>query len=182
MVDWLLTDAPSIPLAAVGLIAAFFASASGLVSRTRAKRSRNGVVRVFWNDVSTAAFAWSSAAAITSGGAASGVDGLRMPVLPILELLIGIAAFILVVGRWRGEALAALEARSRGEDGVRRVSGTTWEIGLLVGAGLGLAFYGVAVSHQYGHPIHWLVAGIGVAMGLALGMALATPRYSVRAR
>jgi hypothetical protein len=57
---------------------------------------------------------------------------------------------------------------------------TSWEMALLGGGAGGLLLYGVTVSHSWGHPIHWLVAGVGVAVGYAVGLVLATPRFTLR--
>jgi hypothetical protein len=61
-----------------------------------------------------------------------------------------------------------------------RLVSTTWEVAI-VGAGAGgLLVYMAGMSHGWGHPVHWLGAGLGVLIGYAVGLIVATPRYTLK--
>ncbi len=182
--DWLLTDSPSVILEGAVLVVVLMSVTLGSIARTRAASATNRVAKVYWADLGTIAWVWSGAAGITLAGSLADVEGLRMPIWLGLDLVVAVILAVVVQRRWRALSLLRGVADKLAPVGTpqRRITSTSWEIGLL-GAGAGsLLLYMGAVSHGFGHPIHWLIAALGVALGYVVGLAVATPRYSVSGR
>lgn len=164
----------SLVAVSIGLILASF-------TRIQARRSGSRVAQLFWRDLSQAGYVWAGAMIVVLVGALGQVEGLRVPIWLLLTILAGLVCLPIARLRWARHAAAA---RSSVDDSSRperpRLVSTSWEIALLGGGVGGLVVYGAAVSHAWGHPIHWVIAGVGVAVGYAIGLIVATPRYTVR--
>lgn len=163
-----------------GLIAVGLGFLLASFARVRSQRPGRQVERIYWQDASQAGFAWAAATLLVLLGALGGIDGLLTPIWLVATIVVG--ALLIGVARLRWSALVAGTpgVDDAGRPGGTRLVSTTWEIGLL-GAGVGgLLVYGVTLAHDWGHPVHWLVAGIGVLTGYAIGLLAATPRYAVR--
>lgn len=188
-VDWLLGGKPFAPLAGATLVGLAFALVAGLFARARSARRVDSVGRIVLADSGTAALAWAAAAAIVLGGSIANVDGLRMPFLSIIVLGSGGNLAFILARRWRHltptrSSAAAADASSSSRP---RLIATTWEVGLAGAAAGAFALYALTIGHAtlaqpWGHPIHWIVALVGGAVGYAAGLGLATPRYTVRSR
>lgn len=180
--EWLLADRPSTLFEGVALFGTALALALGSIARTRALTAANSVVAVFWTDASRTAWTWAAATGTTLAGALLEIEGLAMPIWLLVETVTGVALPVLLRHRWRstGMEIAARVPAAPVGTRPRRVVGTTWEAGLLGAAVAGMGAYLITMAHVWGHPIHWIVAGIGAALGFAVGIAAATPRYSVR--
>ncbi len=177
----LLADEPLPVLEGVGLAAVSLALLLASVARGRSRQSVNRVARVYWGDVSRAGYIWAAATVVVLVGGLLEIEGLRIPIWLFLAVVLGLAGLAIVRLRWTREAIASrrLPVDDPSRPGRARLVSTAWEVGTL-GAGLGgLLVYAVSVSHDWGHPVHWLVAGVGVAVGYALGLIVATPRYTV---
>ena len=177
-----LADEPLPMLEAVGLVAANVGIILASFTRIRARRSMSRVAQLFWNDLSQAGYVWAGAMIALLVGGLGEVKGLRTPIWLLLAILAGLTCLPIARLRWARHAAAA--ARRPVDDSSRperpRLISTSWEVALLGGGVGGLLAYGAAVSHAWGHPIPWLIAGVGVAVGYAIGLIVATPRYSVR--
>ncbi|MBA2631965.1 MAG: hypothetical protein H0U86_03005 [Chloroflexi bacterium] len=180
--SWLLGDERSVILEGMALLAAAFAVSAASVARNRVRSTHHSVLSVFWKDVSTLSWAWAGATVATLAGSLLGAEGLAMPIWLLVDLVIGAVVAGLIVYHWRRDGLAILATSTRSPTvPERRITGTTWEFGLLGGAAGGFLAYAVTLGHGWGHPIHWIIAVTGLALGYAVGLALATPRYSVGA-
>lgn len=106
------------------------------------------------------------------------IDGFQVPIWLFAAIVVGGVCLAIVRLRW--ERLGLASGPTPADDPIRsdrpRLVSTTWEMALL-GAGVGgLLIYMATVSHSWGHPIHWLVAGLGALIGYAVGLVAATPR------
>lgn len=178
----LLADQPLPIIEGIALFAVSAALILASVARTRSRRSGNRVAQVFLRDVGQAGYIWASATATLLVSALLEIEGIRTPIWLVLALVVGLVCLVIVRLRWRRQGLAT--ERTLADDPSRpdrpRLVSTTWEVAI-VGAGTGgLLVYMVSVSHSWGHPIHWLVAGLGVVIGYALGLIIATPRYTLK--
>ena len=180
-VGLLLADEPLPILEGIALIGLSFGLILASVARIRSQRPGSRVAQVFWRDVSQAGYIWAAAAIVVLVGALAEIEGLRTPIWLLLAVLVGLACLLLARFRWL--RYAAGTGRLPQDDPSRserpRLVSTSWEVAFLGGGVGGLLVYGATVSHAWGHPIHWLVAGIGVAIGYAVGLVVSTPRYSV---
>jgi hypothetical protein len=179
-VGTILADEPLPILEGIGLVAVSVGLILSSVARGRAQRPASRIAAVFWRDVSQAGFIWAGASIVVLIGAVAEIEGLRVPVWILVSTLVGLGCLAVARLRWMQHAGSErlLEDRSRPES-VRLVS-TSWEVALIAAAGGGLLVYGATLSHSWGHPIHWLIAGIAAAVGYAVGLVVATPRYTVR--
>lgn len=178
----LLADEPLPILEGIGLVAASVGLILASFTRIQSRRSGSPVAQLFWHDLSQAGYVWAGATIVVLVGGLGEVEGLRVPIWLLLALLAGLAC--LPIARLRWARHAAVAARRPVDDPSRpdrpRLVSTSWEVAIL-GSGVGgLLAYGAALSHAWGHPIHWLIAAVGVAVGYAIGLIVATPRYSVR--
>lgn len=178
----LLADEPLPILEGVGLVAASVGLILASATRMWSRRPDNLVAHLFWRDMSQAGYVWAGATIVLLVGGLGNVEGLRVPIWLLLSVIAGLAG--LVVARLRWVRYASIPARTAPDDSSRperrRLVSTSWEVGVLGGGVGGLLAYGVSLSHAWDHPIHWLVAGVGVAIGYAVGLVVATPRYVVR--
>ncbi len=178
----LLSDEPLPILEGIALIGVSFGLIMASVARMRSQRPGSRVAQVFWRDVSQAGYIWAGATMVVLFGALGNVEGLRVPIWLSLAIVVGLACLVIARVRWdrhaAGSGSLSLDDQSR-PDRPRLVS-TSWEVAVLGAGAGGLLAYGASVSHAWGHPIHWLVAAIGLAIGYAVGLTLATPRYTVK--
>jgi lipid-A-disaccharide synthase-like uncharacterized protein len=178
----LLSDQPLLILEGIALAAAGIGLLLASVARDRSRQPGSRVAHIFWRDVSQAGFIWSGATIVILAGALLQVEGLRMPIWIFLAIVVGVVCLAVARIRWVRQGMASEHKRM--DDPSRpdrpRLVATTWEFGIL-GAGVGgLLVYAVSASHVWGHPIHWLVAGVGVGIGYAVGLIVATPRYTLK--
>lgn len=150
-------------------------------ARSGSQRPRSRMAQVFWRDVSQAGFIWATGTLALLVGSIVGIDGMRAPIWLLLAIIVGTVSLALVLLRWRRLRPAQ---RSPADDpsppDQSRVVSTTWEVGVL-GSGAGaLLVYMASLSHSWGHPIHWLVAGLGALFGYAVGLIAGTPRYTLK--
>ena len=178
----LLADEPLPLLEGIGLVAVSVGLILASFTRIQARRPGSRVAQLFWRDLSQAGYVWAGATIVVLAGGLAEVEGLRVPIWLLLTILAGLACLAIARMRWARHAAAA--ARRPVDDSNRperpRLVSTSWEVALLGGGIGGLLVYGAAVSHAWGHPIHWVIAGVGVAVGYAIGLIVATPRYTVR--
>ena len=178
----LLADESLPILEVVGLVAVSVGLILASFTRIQARRPGSRVAQLFWHDLSQAGYVWAGATIVVLAGGIAEVEGLRVPIWLLLAILAGLAC--LVIARLRWARTAATAARRSMDDSSRperpRLVSTSWEVALLGGGVGGLLVYGAAVSHAWGHPVHWLIAAVGVAVGYAIGLVVATPRYTVR--
>lgn len=177
----LIADRPLPIIEGVALLAICAALILASVARTRSRRSGNRVAQVFWRDVGQAGYIWAGATTTLLVSALLEVEGIRTPIWLVLALVVGLACLVIVRLRWRRQGLVS--ERTQADDTSRpdrpRLVSTTWEVAILGAGAGGLLVYMVTVSHSWGHPIHWLVAGLGVVIGYAVGLIVATPRYTL---
>lgn len=156
----------------------------GAWSRAALRRSprRGPAFDVFRRDIAGALIAWSAAQLVIVAGWIVRVEGLRMPIWSYAGVVMGIA--ILAIA-WRRERQQwPTHAKAEGDDPladgrVQRGRSQTWEVAAPVAGGMGLLSYLVTADHAYGHPIHWLTAGLAMLGGYALGLAIWTPRFGL---
>lgn len=151
-------------------------------ARSSSRRPGNRMAQVFWRDVSQAGFTWAIGTFALLVGSLVGFDGLGAPIWLVLAIIVGTVSLALVLLRWR--RLRPAPEQSPADDPGRpdrpRLVSTTWEIGILGAGAGGLLVYIASLSHSWGHPIHWLVAGLGALFGYAVGLIAGTPRYTLK--
>lgn len=178
----LLADQPQPILEGIALLAVCAALILASVARTRSLRSADRVAQVFWRDVSQAGYIWAGAATTLLVSALLEIEGVRTPIWLVAALIVGMVCIVIVRLRWRRQGLVS--ERRQADDPSRpdrpRLVSTTWEVGILGAGAGGLLVYMVSASHSWGHPVHWLVAGLGVVVGYAVGLIIATPRYTLK--
>lgn len=178
----LLADQPLPIVEGIALLAVSVALILASVARTRSGRTGIRVAQVFWRDVAQAGYIWAGATATLLVSALLEIEGIRTPIWLVLALVVGLACLVIVQLRLRRQGLAP--ERTQADDPSRpdrpRLVSTTWEVAILGAGAGGLLVYIVTVSHSWGHPIHWLVAGLGVVIGYAVGLIISTPRYTLK--
>ena len=178
----LLADQPLPILEGISLFAVCASLILASVARTRSGPSGNRVAQIFWRDVAQAGYLWAGAVAALLVTALLEIEGVRTPIWLVLALIAGVVCIVIVRLRWRRQGLAS--ERTQADDPSRpdrpRLVSTTWEVGILAAGASGLLVYLVTVSHSWGHPVHWLLAGFGAAVGYAIGLVVATPRYTLK--
>lgn len=180
--EWLFADPPPIAWPIGGLAGSGLVLAAGLVARRRAAQSEGTVLEVFWRDVATIGLTLAGVLAVPSLAALVPVEGLGQPVWIIVGAGAAVAAAVLLLVRWRSQELgAAARRRPLTPTGApqRRLISTGWEIGMVVAGVAGLTTYLLSAGHAFGHPIHWLVAGLGLFIGYAFGIGVVTPRFTL---
>ena len=177
-----LADEPLLIMEGMALLGASLGLILAAVARARARRSPDRIARIFWDDVSRAGYIWAVATMLVLVGALGDVEGLRVPVWLLLSIIVGVVC--LVITRLRWALLGRSAERTRVDDPARpegaRLASRSWEVAMLSGGGGALLVYGLSAAGAWGHPIHWLAAGIGAVLGYAVGLILATPRYTVK--
>jgi hypothetical protein len=180
--EWLFADPPPIGWPIGGLAASGLMLAAAWTARRRAVRFAGTVLEVFWRDVATIGLTLAGVLAVPSLAAIVPVEGLGQPfwILVTAGSVAGMVALLLV--RWRSQELGAA-ARRRSVTPTaapqRRLISTGWEIGMVVAGVAGLVSYVLTADHVFGHPIHWLLAGLGLAVGYAFGIGAVTPRFTL---
>lgn len=178
----LLADQPSPILEGIALLGVCVALILASMARSRSRRSGNRVAQLFWRDVAQAGYLWAGATTALLVGALLEIEGIRTPIWLVFALIVGVICIVIVRLRWRRQGLAS--ERTHADDPSRpdrpRLVSTTWEVAILGAGGGGLLVYMVTGSHSWGHPIHWLVAGLGVVVGYAVALVVATPRYTLK--
>lgn len=172
------------PVIVAAGLAALVATAIGLWRRRSVRRrpARGPAYQVFREDVATALLFWGVAELAFTAGWLLRIEGLRMPIWSYLGAGVGVAIGFLV---WRRErrswpALAKTDGVEQLADGsIQRGVSQTWEMGILLAGGAGLGSYLAAAGHGYGHPIHWVITGLMLLGGFALGVTAWTPRFKL---
>lgn len=177
-----LADEPLLVMEGTALLGASLGLILASVARARAQRSTDSIARIFWDDVSRAGYIWAVATMLVLVGALGDVEGLRVPVWLLLSIIVGVVCLVIARRRWA--LLSTWVERTRidepaGPDPVRLAS-TSWAVAVLSGGGGALLVFGLGAVGLWEHPIHWLVAAIGAALGYAVGLILVTPRYTVK--
>lgn len=178
----LLADQPLQILEGISLLAVCATLILASVARARSAQSGNRVAQIFWRDVAQAGYLWASAVAALLVSALLEIEGIRTPIWLVLALAVGVVCIAIVRLRWRRQGLASEQTHA--DDPSRpdrsRLVSTTWEVALFGAGAGGLLVYLITVSHSWGHPIHWLVACLGIVFGYAVGLVVATPRYTLK--
>lgn len=180
----LFADEPLPIIEGLALVAVSIGLILASLARERSRSTDGRVAQIFLRDASQAGYLWSAATFVLLLGGLGEVEGVRTPIWLVVAVAVGSICLVIVRLRWVRSGLAS--ARSTVDDPSRldrpRIASTSWEVALLAAGAGALLFYGVTVAHAWGHPIHWAIALIGGAFGYAMGLALATPRYTVRTR
>ena len=180
--EWLFAEPPPIAWPIAGLTVSALALAAALTARRRAARLEGTVLEVFWRDVATMGLTLAGVLVAPSLAAMVPIEGLGQPLWIVIAVVAAVGAATLVAVRWRSQELGmATRQRPVTPTGApqRPLISTSWEIGML-GAGIGgLGTYLVSAGHAFGHPIHWLIAGLGLLIGYALGIGAVTPRFTL---
>ena len=179
---WLFADPPPIAWPIGGLAASGLVLATAWMARRRAARSEGTVLEVFWRDVATIGATLAGVIAVPSLAGVVPVEGLGQPFWIVLSDGAAVAVGALLFTRWRSHELgAAARRRSLTPTGTppRRLIPTGWEIGMVVAGVAGLTTYLLTADHGFGHPIHWLIAGLGLFIGFAIGIGSVTPRFTL---
>jgi hypothetical protein len=180
--EWLVADSPAIGWPVGGLVASGLVLVAAWTARRRGVRFEGTVLEVFWRDVATIGLTLAGVLAVPSLAAIVPVEGLGRP----LWIVLGVAADggmgVLLVVRWRSQELGAAGRRRPVTPTAapqRRLISTGWEIGMVVAGVAGLAAYLLTAGHPFGHPIHWLIAGLGLFGGYAFGIGAVKPRFTL---
>lgn len=181
--EWLVSDQPQPVLGVAGLTVAGALAVGGLLLRRRADRFEGSVLSVFLSDAGTVLAVLAVTFALVSGALALGIEGIGSP-LWLLIAAVGLAVCLaLLVWRWLGEiAPQAGRYRRATPTGVpeRRIVSSSWEIAIAVAAGAGLLTYLATADHRFGHPLHWILAVLGLLLGYAVGIGASTPRFRLQ--
>jgi hypothetical protein len=179
-VEWLFTEPPPIAWPIAGLTVSGLVVAAAVSARRRAARLEGTVLEVFWRDVATIGLTLAGVVAVPSLAAIVPIEGLGQPLWIVIAVSAAVASVVLLLVRWRSQELGQA-ARQRAVTPTaapqRRLVSTGWEIGMVGAGGAGLGTYLVSAGHAFGHPIHWLIAGLGLFIGYAFGIGAVTPRF-----
>lgn len=181
---WLFAEPAPVAWPIAGFTAAALVVVAAVTARRRAARLQGTVLEVFWADGATIGMTLAGVLAGASVAAIVAVEGIGQPVWILVGLVATIACGGLLLARWRTQELGpAARRRSVTPTAApeRRLTSTSWEIGML-GAGIGgFGIYLLTAGHAFGHPIHWLVTVLGLSIGYAFGIGAATPRFRLEA-
>jgi hypothetical protein len=145
-------------------------------------RLEGTVLEVFWRDVAVIGLTLAGVVAVPSLAAIVPIEGLGQPLWIVVAVAAVVSAAALLFVRWRSQELGtASRQRPVTPTGAppRRLISTGWEIGMLGAGAAGLGTYLVSAGHAFGHPIHWLIAALGLFIGYALGIGAVTPRFTL---
>lgn len=179
--EWLLVDQPPIAWSIVGLTVSGMALVAGLAARGQATRREGSILEMFWRDVATIELVLAGVGAAPSLAGMVPIEGFGRPIWVVVAAAAVLVTAAQLVVRWRSQELGRVARQRRvtptGAPS-RRLISTSWEVGVM-GAGLtGLAMYIVSADHGFGHPIHWLIAALGLLIGHAIGIGAVTPRVA----
>jgi len=180
--EWMFVEPAPTAWPVAGLTVAGLATGAGLVARRRAAGLPGSVVEVFWRDAATIAYTLAAVLAVPSLAALVPVEGIGQPIWIVVGSAASVAAVGLLAVRWRGQGLGAAPRRrplTPTAAPERRLIPTGWEIGMVVAGMAGLGTYLISAGHAFGHPIHWLIAVLGLLIGYAFGIGLVTPRFTL---
>ncbi|MBA3689561.1 MAG: hypothetical protein H0W81_12170 [Chloroflexi bacterium] len=180
--EWLFSDPPPIAWPIAGLTVSGLVLAAALTARWRAARLEGTVLEVFWRDVATMGRTLAGVMAAPSLAAIVPIEGLGQPLWIVVGAAAVVVAAALLLIRWRSQELGkATRQAPVTPTGApqRRLISTGWEIGMLGAGGAGLLTYLVSAGHAFGHPIHWLIAALGLFIGYAFGIGAVTPRFTL---
>jgi len=182
-VEWLVGDQAQPVLGVAGLTLAGLLALGALLLRRRADGFEGSVLSVFLSDAGTVLGVLAVTLALVSSALALGIEGVGRPLWLVIALVGLAVAVALLVWRWRGEfATQARRYRRVTPTGVpeRRIVSTAWEIGIVVAGGTALLSYLGTADHRFGHPLHWILAVVGLLLGYALGIGASTPRFRLQ--
>ena len=181
---WLLADGAQPVLGVAGLTVAALCGVLAAVSRQRAARIEGSVVSVFFSDSGMVLTVLAVAAALVSAAIMLGFEGLGRPLWLLIVIAAVALAAALLVRKWRAE-IAADSRRFRRVTPTgtaeRQIVSTAWERGVVAAGVAGLLTYIVTADHGFGHPPHWILAGLGILVGYALAVAATTPQFRLAA-
>lgn len=182
--NWLFAEPAPIAWPIAGLTLATLSLVAAWTARRRAARLAGSVLQLFWQDSATIAVTMAAALAVPSLASIVPVEGIGQPIWIVGGVIAVIAASAVLAARWRGQELGrASRIRRVTPTGApeRRLVSTAWEFGML-GGGVGLlGTYLATADHAFGHPIHWVIAILGLSIGYALGVSAVTPRFRLEA-
>lgn len=181
--EWLVGDQAQPILGVAGLTLAGALAAAALLLRRRAHRFEGSVVSIFLSDAGSVLSVLAVTVSLVSVALALGVEGIGRPLWLIIALVGLVISAALLVWRWRGEfASQARRHRPVTPTGVpeRRIVSTAWEVAIVVAGGAGLLTYLGTADHRFGHPLHWILAVVGLLLGYAIGIGAATPRFRLQ--
>ncbi len=181
-VEWLVSDQPQPVVGVAGLTLAGLLAVIGSLLRRRAERFEGTVLSVFVSDAGTVVSVLALTVALVSAGLALGVEGVGRPLWLLIAVMAVTVAAALLVWRWREFAPHVERYRRLTPTGVpeRQIVSTTWETGIVVAGGAALLTYLGTADHQFGHPLHWILAVVGLMLGYALGIGATTPRFRLQ--
>lgn len=182
--EWLFAQPAAIGWPIAGLAGSILVLAVAWNARRRAARLEGTVLEVFWRDTATIGLTLAGVLVAPSLAAIVPIEGVGQPIWIVVGLVAVVVAAGLLLIRWRGQELGIASRRRPVIPTAaphRRLISTGWEIGML-GAGIGgLGTYLVTAGHVFGHPIHWVIAGLGLSVGYAFGIGAVTPRFRLQA-
>jgi hypothetical protein len=183
-VEWLFAEPAPIAWPIVGLAVSILVLAGAWTARRRAARLEGTLLEVFWRDAATIGTTLAGVVAVPSLAAIVPIEGIGQPIWIVVGVVGVVVAAGLLLIRWRGQELGIASRRRPVTPTAapqRRLISTGWEIGML-GAGIGgFGTYLVTAGHVFGHPIHWVIAALGLFVGYALGIGAVTPRFRLQA-
>lgn len=182
--EWLFAQPAAIGWPIAGLAVSILVLAAAWNTRRRAARLEGTVLEVFWRDTATIGLTLAGVLVAPSLAAIVPIEGVGQPIWIVVGLVAVVVAAGLLLIRWRGQELGIASRRRPVTPTAapqRRLISTGWEIGML-GAGIGgLGTYLVTAGHVFGHPIHWVIAVLGLSVGYAFGIGAVTPRFRLQA-
>lgn len=182
--EWMFADGAQPVLGVAGATLAGLLGVGALVLRRRADRFEGTVVAVFLGDAAIVLGSLAATVGVVSAGLALGVEGVGRPLWLLVALIGAGVAGSLLVWRWRGELRRQASAYRRvTPTGApeRRIVSTAWEIGIVGAGAIGLLTYIGTADHRFGHPLHWVLAAVGILLGYAIGIGAVTPRVRLQA-
>lgn len=182
--DWLFAEPAPIASPIAGLTVIVLVAAASISARRRAGQLAGTVQEVFWRDVATIGLTLAGVVAVPSLAALVPVEGVGQPLWIVLAVISAIVVGVLLVVRWRSQELGSPGSRrpiTPTGAPKRQLVSTGWEIGTVGGGIAGLGTYLITEGHLFGHPIHWVIAVLGILVGYAVGIGAVTPRFRLQA-
>lgn len=182
--EWLFAEPPPIAWPIAGLAVSILVLAGAWIARRREARLEGTVLEVFWRGAATIGSTLAGVVAAPSLAAFVPIEGIGQPMWILVGGAAVVAAAGLLIIRWRAQKLGIASRRRPVTPTVapqQQLVSTGWEIGML-GAGIrGFGTYLVTAGHVFGHPIHWVIAALGLFVGYAIGIGAVTPRFRLQA-